>query len=85
MAALRSRAEAAIVCRQGANFLVLDASTPFEAVRQRADVLASIRNGEYLFKRPEPTTRSRSTSSGRPGEPPASRVSDSGPSVVGMW
>ena len=37
-----------------ANFLVLDAHTPFEAVRQRADVLASIRNGEYLFKRPEP-------------------------------
>jgi len=37
-----------------ANFLVLDANTPFEAVRQRADVLASIRNGEYLFKRLEP-------------------------------
>lgn len=38
-----------------ANFLVLDATSPFEAVRQRADVLASIRNGEYLFKKPEPT------------------------------
>ncbi len=38
-----------------ANFLVLDAETPFEAVRQRADALASIRNGEYLFKRPDPT------------------------------
>ena len=38
-----------------ANFLVLDASTPFEAVRQRADVLASIRHGEYLFKRPDPS------------------------------
>ncbi len=38
-----------------ANFLVLNAETPFEAVRQRADVLASIRNGEYLFKRPEPS------------------------------
>ena len=38
-----------------ANFLVLDADTPFEAVRQRADVLASIRNGEYLFKRPDPS------------------------------
>jgi len=38
-----------------ANFLVLDADTPFEAVRQRADVLASIRHGEYLFKRPEPS------------------------------
>ena len=38
-----------------ANFLVLDADSPFEAVRQRADVLASIRSGEYLFKRPEPS------------------------------
>lgn len=38
-----------------ANFLVLDATSPFEAVRQRADVLASIRNGEYLFKKPEPS------------------------------
>ena len=38
-----------------ANFLVLDAHTPFEAVSQRADVLASIRNGEYLFKKPEPS------------------------------
>lgn len=37
-----------------ANFLVLDADSPFEAVRQRADVLASIRHGEYLFKRSEP-------------------------------
>ncbi|WP_345889569.1 amidohydrolase family protein [Nitrosomonas sp. GH22] len=37
-----------------ANFIVLNAKSPFEAVRQRADVLASIRNGEYLFKRPEP-------------------------------
>ncbi|PNK60560.1 amidohydrolase family protein [Psychrobacter sp. FDAARGOS_221] len=38
-----------------ANFLVLDADSPFEAVRQRADALASIRNGEYLFKKPEPS------------------------------
>ena len=38
-----------------ANFLVLDATSPFEAVRQRADVLASIRNGEYLFKKSEPS------------------------------
>ncbi|TDL81170.1 cytosine deaminase [Palleronia sediminis] len=37
-----------------ANFLVLDAEAPFDAVRQRADVLASIRGGDYLFKRPEP-------------------------------
>ncbi len=40
---------------KSANFLVLDADSPFEAVRQRADVLASIRNGEYLFKRPDPS------------------------------
>ncbi len=38
-----------------ANFLVLNATTPFEAVRQRADVLASIRNGHYLFRKPEPS------------------------------
>ncbi|MDR4503806.1 MAG: cytosine deaminase [Candidatus Scalindua sp.] len=37
-----------------ANFLVLDADSPFEAVRRRADVLASIRHGKYLFKRPDP-------------------------------
>ena len=37
-----------------ANFVVLAADSPFEAVRQRADVLASIRGGEYLFKRSEP-------------------------------
>ncbi len=40
---------------RAANFLVLDAISPFEAVRQRADVLASIRNGKYLFKKPEPS------------------------------
>jgi len=38
-----------------ANILVLDADSPFEAVRQRADVLSSIRHGEYLFKRPDPS------------------------------
>ena len=38
-----------------ANFLVLDADSPFEAVRQRADVLASVRNGKYLFKKSEPS------------------------------
>lgn len=38
-----------------ANFGVLDARAPFEAVRQRAEVLASIRHGDYLFKRPEPS------------------------------
>ncbi|MGN0408777.1 MAG: cytosine deaminase [Candidatus Fimousia sp.] len=34
-----------------ANFIVLNAKSEFEAVRERAGVLASIRNGEYLFKR----------------------------------
>jgi cytosine deaminase len=34
--------------------MVLDADTPCEAVRQRG-VLGSIRNGEYLFKRPNPS------------------------------
>ncbi len=38
-----------------AHFLVLDADSPVEAVRQRADVLVSIRHGEYLFERPEPS------------------------------
>ena len=38
-----------------ANFLVLDADSPFEAVRQRADVVASVRNGKYLFKKSEPS------------------------------
>ena len=36
---------------KSANFLVLDANSPYDAVRNRADVLASIRNGEYIFKR----------------------------------
>lgn len=34
-----------------ANFIVVDAQDPYEAIRERAEVLASIRNGEYLFKR----------------------------------
>lgn len=34
-----------------ANFIVLDADSPYEAVRTRAGVLASIRRGEYLFKK----------------------------------
>lgn len=38
-----------------ANFLVLDASSPSEAVCQRADVLASIRHGGYLFRPPDPS------------------------------
>lgn len=34
-----------------ANFIVLDAKDAYEAIRERADVLLSIRNGEYIFKR----------------------------------
>ncbi|WP_028782365.1 amidohydrolase family protein [Thalassobacillus devorans] len=34
-----------------ANFIVLDAKDSYEAIRERAEVLVSIRNGEYLFKR----------------------------------
>ncbi|WP_179287220.1 amidohydrolase family protein [Salinicoccus roseus] len=34
-----------------ANFIVLDAYDTYEAVRERADVLASIRSGEHLFRR----------------------------------
>lgn len=34
-----------------ANFIVLEAPTVFEAIRNRADVLSSVRNGEYLFSR----------------------------------
>jgi hypothetical protein len=38
---------------------VFTADSPFEAVRQRADVLASIRKGQYLFKRPRTKPRDR--------------------------
>ena len=34
-----------------ANFIVLDESTVFEAIRKRVDVLASVRNGEFLFRK----------------------------------
>ena len=34
-----------------ANFIVLDVYDTYEAVRERSDVLASIRSGEYLFRR----------------------------------
>ena len=33
-----------------ANFIVLDGTSPFDVIRNRAGVLASIRKGEYLFK-----------------------------------
>ena len=34
-----------------ANFIVLDAQDTYEAIRERAEVIASIRNGKYLFRR----------------------------------
>lgn len=34
-----------------ANFIVLDGDSPFDVIRNRADVIASIRKGEYLFKK----------------------------------
>lgn len=38
---------------KAANFIVLNESTVFDAIRKRVDVLASVRRGEYLFKRKE--------------------------------
>lgn len=37
-----------------ANFIVLTESSVFEAIRKRGDVLASVRNGDFLFRRREP-------------------------------
>ena len=34
-----------------ANFIVVDAKSEFEAICERADVFASVRKGEYLFKK----------------------------------
>lgn len=42
-----------------ASFLVLDAPLPFEAIRQRAGVLRSVRRGEELFTRVPAQMRSR--------------------------
>ena len=37
-----------------ANFVVLNESSVFEAIRKRVEVLASVRNGNFLFRRREP-------------------------------
>ncbi|HLU90204.1 MAG TPA: amidohydrolase family protein [Cyclobacteriaceae bacterium] len=37
-----------------ANFIVLNESSVFEAIRKRVDVLASVRNGNFLFRRKAP-------------------------------
>ena len=39
---------------KSANFIVLNESDEFEAIRKRVGVLASVRDSEYLFKRSEP-------------------------------
>lgn len=36
-------------------FIVLDANSPFDAQRRRVDCIASVRNGDYLFKKPPQT------------------------------
>ena len=38
---------------KAANFIVLNESSVYEAIRKRVDVLASVRNGEFLFRRKE--------------------------------
>lgn len=36
-----------------ANFIILDGDSPYDVIRNRAEVLASVRKGEYLFKKAE--------------------------------
>lgn len=48
---MRVNDEYGIEIGKPANFIVLNAQDPYEAIRERAEVLASIRNGDYLFKR----------------------------------
>lgn len=38
---------------KAANFIVLNESSVYEAIRRRVDVLASVRNGEFLFRKKE--------------------------------
>ena len=38
---------------KAANFIVLNETSVYEAIRKRVDVLASVRNGDYLFNRKE--------------------------------
>lgn len=48
---MRVNEEYGIEAGKPANFIVLDAHDAYEAIRERAEVLSSIRHGEYLFKR----------------------------------
>lgn len=38
---------------KAANFIVLNEGSVYEAIRKRVDVLASVRNGEFLFRKKE--------------------------------
>ena len=38
---------------KAANFIVLNETSVYDAIRRRVDVLASVRNGEFLFRRKE--------------------------------
>lgn len=40
---------------KSANFIVLDAFSPYDAIRNRAECLASVRGGEFLFKKAKRT------------------------------
>ena len=40
---------------KSANFIVLDASSPYDAIRNSAECLASVRSGEFLFKKAKRT------------------------------
>ena len=40
-----------IKCGNNANFIILDAKNEFDAICNRASVIASIRNGDYLFEK----------------------------------
>lgn len=48
---MRVNDEYGIEAGKPANFIVLDARNAYEAIRERAEVLMSIRSGKYLFKR----------------------------------
>ena len=48
---MRVNDEYGIEADKPANFIVLDAKDAYEAVGECAEVLMSIRNGEYIFKR----------------------------------
>jgi len=38
---------------KASNFIVLNETSLYDAIRRRVDVLASVRNGEFLFRKKE--------------------------------